>query len=442
LLPVLVDSLKEKAMRNPRIFIVIATFLPMVGGAEKQALAQGRSLHRRGLEATIITFCHDKTWPAHDVIDGVPVIRVAGRFLGEREKHSRILQKLFYLVAITVMGWTLWRYRHCYDVLHVYQLNLLALPTAVACYFSGKPMIIAVRSADSGKKTESQKLVSLIAGPLVENMQMLLVYGDARTDGDLKDLERLGKPIVRFTRFLLKHIHAVVIILSSRMVDYLIAHDFTLPDMQLIPNGVDLSAFTPIGINTSSQQTRTVICVARLCYQKGIDVLLQAWRLVYQELPQARLLIAGTGPIQTQLEYMAQALGLLDSVEFVGLQNDIPNLLRQCDIAVLPSRWEGMPNAVLEAMACGLPCVATRVSGSEDIIQHGANGLLVEAEDYQGMAKALLLLLRDPELALQYGHAARTTVERCYSLEHITDVYIKLYQDIANHRWQKIDQAA
>jgi glycosyltransferase involved in cell wall biosynthesis len=427
-------------MRNPRVFIVIATFLPIIGGAEKQALAQGRSLHQRGFEATIVTFHHNRSWAAHDMIDGVPVIRVAGTLLGDREKLPRILQKLLYLVAMMVMGWSLWRYRHCYDVLHVYQLNLLALPTAISCYLSGKPMIIAVRCADSGKRAEFHNQILLTPGPLAEDMSMLRVSGDTRTEGDLKDLERLGKPVVRFTHFLLQRINAVVIILSSRMKGYLVSHDFAFSHMQLIPNGVDISHFTPVNTETfPTERGQIVICLARLCYQKGIDVLLQAWNLVHQELPQARLLIAGTGPIQTQLEYMAQAFGLMDSVEFVGLQNDIPNLLHQGDIAVLPSRWEGMPNALLEAMASGLPCVSTRVSGSEDIIQHGVNGLLVEAEDYQGMAQSLLMLLHDPELALNYGCAARTTVEQRYSLEHITEAYIELYQNIADREWQKID---
>jgi glycosyltransferase involved in cell wall biosynthesis len=101
-----------------------------------------------------------------------------------------------------------------------------------------------------------------------------------------------------------------------------------------------------------------------------------------------------------------------------------------------------MQNAVLEAMACSLPCVATRVSGSEDIIQHGVNGFLVEAEDYQEMARALLMLLRDPELASNYGRAARTTVEQRYSLEHITEAYIELYQNITDLERQKIGQTA
>jgi glycosyltransferase involved in cell wall biosynthesis len=87
-------------------------------------------------------------------------------------------------------------------------------------------------------------------------------------------------------------------------------------------------------------------------------------------------------------------------------------------------------------MASGLPCVATRVSGSEEVIQHGVNGLLVDTDDHQALAEALLSLLRDPALARQFGHAARATAEARYSLEHVTDIYLELYQSL--HRGQAL----
>jgi glycosyltransferase involved in cell wall biosynthesis len=173
-----------------------------------------------------------------------------------------------------------------------------------------------------------------------------------------------------------------------------------------------------------------------LAYQKGVDVLLQAWRMVQQESPQARLIIVGIGPLQAQLEHLAKALDIQDSVEFAGFQHDVAAQLHRGSLAVLPSRFEGMPNVVLEAMACGLPCVSTHVSGSEDIIQHGVNGLLVEPEDYQSLAEALLTLLRDPALAQKYGSAARATIEKHYSLERITDMYVELYERIVGRRSQ------
>lgn len=460
--------MKEKQegrdMRNMHVFLVVATFHPLVGGAERQALGHGRSLRQRGLEATIVTFRHNKSWAIHDTVDGVPTIRVAGILLGGREKLPRVLQKLLYFMALIVMGWTLWHYRHRYDVLHVYQLNLLALPTALACYLSGKPMAVVVCGADSSGKDQSQQEVSLIAGPLDAHDPMLRVYGRARTGGDLQSLKRLGKPILRFTRYLLQRIHAVVIILSTRMREYLVAYDFISADTSgghrtadprgrplplrrspqprgrnkpesldreplLIPNGVDISRFHPLSADASdSQRSQTVVCMARLSYEKGLDVLLQAWHLVHKELPEAHLIVAGVGPLQAQLAYMVKALDLRESVEFVGVQSDVVAVLHRGSIATLPSRWEGMPNALLEAMSCGLPCVATRVSGTEDVITHGVNGLLVEPEDYQSMAQALLTLLRDPALCNAYGKAARATIEQDYSLEHITDIHMKLYQ--------------
>jgi glycosyltransferase involved in cell wall biosynthesis len=419
---------------NPRIYIAISIFLPSVGGAENQALAQGRSLRERGYEATIITLRHDRNWPQHEVIEGVPVIRVAGMLLGDRERLPRLLRKLLYLMAMLVMGWILWQHRRRYDILHVYQLNLLALPTALACYLANKPMIIAVRSAGPGGPTSSRTRATLIAGSLDATASWLQVDGRINEDGDLSALERLGRPIVRFTHFLLQSIHAVVVVLSPRMEDYLTAHGFHLPDIQLIPNGVDIAHFHPAPTSTSPvDRPQVVVCVSILRYEKGIDVLLQAWRLVQDRLAdssQAQLIIVGDGPLQEQLECMAKALGIADSVEFAGLQANVLIQLHRGNLAVLPSRFEGMPNALLEAMACGLPCVATRVSGSEDIIQHGINGLLVEPQDYENMAKALLTLLCDPVLAKKYGHAARIRIEQHYSFQRIMDMYVELYQRI------------
>lgn len=421
-------------MSKPRIYIVIPTFLPLVGGTEKQALIQGRSLRERGYEATVITLHHNRKWPQHEVIEGVPVIRVAGWLLGDREKLPGPLRKLLYLMAILWLGWALWQHRRRYDVLHVYKLNLVTLPTAFACYLTNKPMIIAVRSAGPPGVTISRAKASLIAGPLDATAAWLQVDGQINEDGDLAALESLGRPVVRFTRFLLQRIHAVVVVLSSRMEDYLIAHKFDMPDVRLIPNGVDTAYFHPAPASPShGDQPRVVVCVSMLRYEKGIDVLLQAWRLVQEQLAgpsQAKLIIVGIGPLQEQLECMAKALGIADSVEFAGLQSDIPMQFQRADLAVLPSRFEGMPNTVLEAMACGLPCVATRVSGSEDIIQHGINGLLVEPQDYESMAQALFTLLRDPLLAKTYGHAARRRIEQNYSFQRILDLYIELYQSL------------
>jgi glycosyltransferase involved in cell wall biosynthesis len=391
-----------------------------------------------------VTFRHSKSWAANDTIDGVPVIRVAGVFLGKRERLPRILQKALYFAALVSMGFALWRYRHHYDVLHVYSLNLIAIPAALACYLSGKPMVVAVRSAYSGRKRRPLHQISVDDAAEATNNPIPDVYGQSRVQGDLEDMQRLGKPVMRFTRFLLQRIEAELVILSTRMREYLISHDFTFPDAcmegehadspchrpLLIPNGVDTARFFPLGGGVS--HSRTVVCTARLGYEKGIDVLLHAWHLVHKKMPNARLIIAGTGPLHSQLLNLAEALELGESVEFAGLQRDVPAVLHRASVATLPSRWEGMPNAVLEAMACGLPCVATRVSGTEDIITHEVNGLLVEPEDPQALAQALMSLLGDPARCAAYGKAARRRIEDDYALEHVTDMYMGLYERMAS----------
>jgi len=431
---------EEEVKGDPRIFMVVTTFHPVVGGVERQALVQARNLRERGHEVTIITFRHNKAWPVQEIIEGVPVMRVAGALLRGREKLPRLLQRSLYMVALMIMGWVLWRLRHSYDLLHVHQFSLLALPTAVVARATSKPVLFVLHSAGAPQGSTTPHKPLLIAGPLDSSASWLEVSTQTYIGGDLENLKRMGKLAVRLTRSLLASINTVVVIISSRMKDYLIEHNFSFLDTQFIANGLDIDRFHPTLVDAfDNERRRIVVCISRLSYEKGIDVLLQAWYLIQKQAPETRLIIVGTGPLQGQLEQMAQALAIVDSVEFAGLQQDIPAQLYRGSLAVSPSRWEGMPVAVLEAMACGLPCVATRVSGSEDIITHGVNGLLVEPEDYQSLAQALLVLLRDPELARQYGRAAHSTIEQRYSLEHITNQYVELYRRMVGRKHELIE---
>ncbi len=415
-------------VQKPRIYIAITTFYPFVGGAETQTLAQSQRLREAGHDVQVVTFHHKHTWPAQETVKGVPIKRVAGLFLGRREKLPRPIQRLFYFLAMFVMSWTLWQQRNEFDVLQVCQFSLLVLPLSLVCRLAKKPMTIVVISAGADKATKTNDSASLIAGPLDPNLPWLQVDGKTWIDGDLYGLKSAGELAVQYTRNSLKQIGAVVIVLSNRMLRYLRENDFDLPGTQLIPNGVDIVRFQPAPAEMNSEQrAQTVVCVSKARYEKGLDVLLQAWHLVQKQRPEAKLVIVGSGPLQTQLEQMADALNITQSVEFAGLQSDVPGQLHRGLIGILPSRWEGMPNALLEAMASGMACVATCVSGSEDLIQHGENGLLVESENYEEMAEALVTLLGDTALAQKYGAEARATVEQCYTLEHVLNMYTAIY---------------
>ena len=227
-------------------------------------------------------------------------------------------------------------------------------------------------------------------------------------------------------------------ILSSRSHLYLTSHGFKADRIVHISSGVDTQKFRPDPTlrPDPAKPERDIICVARLEYPKGIDVLLHAWSRMMKEPGEwranlkPRLLIVGTGTLEAQICRIADELQLQESVKFLGLHRNVIQLLQQSWGFVLPSRWEGMPNALIEAMSCGLPCVATRVSGSEDVITDGMNGLLVESEHPAEMAQALRRIVENTEFAQHVGEEGRNTVLRDYQLKRIAEQCVEFYRYI------------
>ncbi|MBI2173787.1 MAG: glycosyltransferase [Candidatus Omnitrophica bacterium] len=193
--------------------------------------------------------------------------------------------------------------------------------------------------------------------------------------------------------------------------------------IEQIPTGVDASHFS-LGHSLNSSQ---VVCVARLSPEKGIDTLLSAWRLVIDQVPEAKLVILGDGPAREQLQKQIRELNLV-GVEFMGQVQDVLPYLQRSGIFVLPSRSEGLPNALLQAMATGLACVATTVGGIPEVIQQGGNGYLVAPGDPNALSERLLELLADPEKRHRMGLAARQTVETHYTMDAMVERYLQCYQ--------------
>jgi glycosyltransferase involved in cell wall biosynthesis len=397
-----------RVMDKPRIYIAIDTFLPLVGGAEKQAFLQGKYLREQGFVTTIITMHYEQDWPGREYLEGVPIVRVARKILSWHENASGVWKRFYYVLALLVLGWQLWRKRQEYDILHVFQLTLFTLPALLVCRLARKRLIVAMRNDASSWQIDE-----------------LSCKRRLRTRADLESLEHLGRPALRLISHQLRLTRARLVVLSARMCVSLKRCGLEGAGVLLIPNGVNTIYFQPC--LERRETSPLVICVAKLRYQKGLDVLLHAWWQVVKQVPRARLLIVGDGPLLVSLNSLADSLGIASSVEFTGFCTDVVQHLQRAHIAVLPSRWEGMPNALLEAMSCGLACVATRVSGSEDLLQESKYGLLVEPEDVHGLAEALLQLLRQPDLVRSYGQLARDYVEQHHTFVQVMDKYIKLY---------------
>ena len=172
----------------------------------------------------------------------------------------------------------------------------------------------------------------------------------------------------------------------------------------------------------------TVITVGRLVEQKGIDVLLAAWAEAAAALPDWRLALVGDGPLSDELKEQARKLGVADSIDWVGHVSDPFPYLRGARLFVMTSRFEGTPNALLEAMASGLPAVVSDASpGPCEMIGRGddAAGLIVPVEDASATADAILHLARDEMLRRRFGLAARERA-RAHDADHAIDVWLKL----------------
>jgi glycosyltransferase involved in cell wall biosynthesis len=144
--------------------------------------------------------------------------------------------------------------------------------------------------------------------------------------------------------------------------------------------------------------------------------------------------VVGDGPERAQLEALAGQLGLADRVHLAGHQQDVRPWLAALDVLVLSSDWEGMPNALLEAMAAGLPIVATAVGGVPEVVVDGATGLLVPPGDPSALAEAITRLLRDPDLRRTMGQAGRARVERRFSINETVRLTEELYATLLEEK--------
>lgn len=174
----------------------------------------------------------------------------------------------------------------------------------------------------------------------------------------------------------------------------------------------------------------TAVCVASLRSKKGHAHLIEAFARVRKRVPRARLLIVGEGPLRGPLQTRAAGPDLDGAVFFAGHRADVPAILSRCDLFALASLEEGMPNALLEAMAAGLPAVVTEVGGNAEVVEDGITGYLVPAADPEALAGRLTELLLDPDLRRRQGAAARRRFESRFTAETMISAYHALYDEV------------
>ncbi|HVC95459.1 MAG TPA: glycosyltransferase [Pirellulales bacterium] len=252
----------------------------------------------------------------------------------------------------------------------------------------------------------------------------------------LRVAERRANWHLRLDRWTTRRVDQYVCV-SQAVRDFSIAQGRLVRErMVVIPNGVDLTRFdrapaadlTRAGVPAGR---RVVTYVGRLDRQKGLSGLLDGARSWLDRLSEHDLLLVGDGPQRSELEAEVRRLELAERVHFTGWRDDVAEILRASRLLVLPSRWEGMPNVVLEAMAARLPVVATDVEGVRELLGSQAGAQTVARGDMPAFADRIVGIMSDPALAARLGDENRARAESCFSLDAMIASYCALYARLA-----------
>lgn len=250
------------------------------------------------------------------------------------------------------------------------------------------------------------------------------------------------KILFRYGESMLSHVSSRIITVSQALKDDLVKNYNIKPEkITPIYNGIDLNRFTHLpsrsqvrkqyGIGSAAVVIGTV---ARMAPQKGLNYLIEAIPMISRPdggtHPETTFIIAGDGPLRPELERLAEVKGLRDKVRFPGYIHDIAEILACFDIFVIPSIAEGLSITTIEAMAAGLPVVASRVGGLAELVSDGVTGLLVEPRDPAALAQAIKTLVNDRENAVQLGLNGKNFAGERFSLDNMVRQTLQVYQTI------------
>jgi glycosyltransferase involved in cell wall biosynthesis len=387
-----------------RVLVIAETFHPVLGGGETQSRLLCEQLARRGHRITVVTRCSDGGMKRSDRLGALQILRVGPGGPGGFKRWTMLAPVMVRLV----------RRRRDYDVVLVLGFRALGLALMVLRPL-GKPAIL---------KAES-------------NGEMSGAFFDAR-------LARIGLPrgwlpvrlLVGARNRVLRRATAFVAI-STPIRDELLAAGARPDRIALIPNAVDTDLFRPPDVDEKRTLRRdlglttgefVVIYTGRLVRYKGLPLLLRTWARVAHGRPGLRLLLIGTGGqdmdnCEAELRTFVRDHRLESTVTFTGGVDDVHAYLQASDAFVFPTENEAFGISLIEAMACGLPCIATAVGGVNDIVTDGRDGLLIPAGDSGALEGALRRVLEDGEMRSCMGLAARRTVVDRYGVDRVVAEY-------------------
>ena len=372
-----------------RILLMNSEYPPVGGGAGNASANIARELAALGQDVCVLTTAFGSL-PKDEMIDGVRIVRVRS-FRHRADRSGAFEQSVFVLVA---------------------SFGLLGLlrqwkPDVILAFFGVPAGVVALKT----------RLLFKI--PYVVSLRGGDVPGFRPYD--FGTYHRIIAPLLRKVWK-----NAVAIVANSAGLRALAMKFEDRYPISIIPNGVNVERFTPPAAR--HWDVPRLLFVGRFVHQKGLDLLLPALGQL-TDLPWD-LTAIGDGPERSALEALAARLSIADRIHFVGWQRgaELEGHYRDANLFVLPSRHEGMPNVVLEAMATGLPCVATDVSGSRELIRDGETGFLFQPGDATSLRHCLLKTVGGA--AERMGQAGRRMVEKNYSINALAEKYERLYEQL------------
>lgn len=360
-------------------------FYPFIGGMENKALNIASHLRKKGMDVSVVTSRFEREWQKEETVKGVPVIRLPS-------PKIKIIGALIFLYNLSFY---LFKNHKQFQIIHAFQIGY---SSAVSIFIS--------------RVLKKTSLLSLAA---------------SGSGGDIKHNIKTPWGLVFI---MLCRLASKIVVLNREMEKELRTILYSPHRTVYIPNGVDTDKFSPaIRDSSKPKKTKTILFTGRLAKQKGLDTLIYALKRIDGKFS-FELNILGEGSLFPALNRLVKGLGLSEKVFFSGIVDDVVRYLREADLFVLPSRYEGMSNALLEAMACGVPVIASDIPGNNDIIRDGYNGLLFEDNNVEFLAKTITVILGNSECAETIGKQARQDVVAYYNIQAIAEKHKKIYQQI------------
>ena len=374
-----------------RILMISPQFHPIVGGYERAAERLSAALVKRGHQVTVIAERRDRGWPQSEVREGVAIRRI----------WCLYRPRLHMLTALVSLALFLVFCGRRFDIWHVHQYGMHAGVAVALGFLTRRPVVLKLTS--SGDQGLAQALAA-------RRLSRLLATLHRRVDAVVAPTRETEREALAFG------------ISPARI--------------HVLGNGVDIERFRPRDINERDRIKRRlgldsehlVIFVGRLSPEKNVEGLLRAWAQAHPLMGNGwTLLIIGDGPSRGVCEEIVMVEQMENSVEIVGYQPEIEEWMAVSELYVLSSHYEGMSNTLLEAMACGLPVVATRVSGIVELVVDSGCGLAVEASDFSAFARALIELAADELRRHDLGAKGRAKIVANYSIAAVAAKHEGVY---------------